>query len=233
MSIKTIVGMIVAVELDAVIRKYGEKLVKIPHRAFDIHSIDEPDRRLIIVNSGAGEIASAAAAQLLISEFHADMIVNFGVVGGLTPEMKVAKLCVVESVVHYDFDASDFRGCPKCQYSGYDSIYIPTDERLLSEAVRVNPMLKRVVCASGDKFIGSNEAKRALHTEFNADICEMEAAGIVLTANRNGVPCLLIKAVSDAMDGGAEEFAREIDRCALICLDTLDTVIKSLFSAEG
>ena len=82
MSTKTTVGMIVAVELDAVIRKYGEKLVKIPHRAFDIHSIDEPDRRLIIVNSGAGEIASAAAAQLLISEFHADIIVNFGVVGG-------------------------------------------------------------------------------------------------------------------------------------------------------
>lgn len=233
MSAKPIVGMIVAVELDAVVRKYGERLVKIPHKAFDIRSVEEPGYTVVIINSGAGEIASAAAAQLLISGFNAGMIVNFGVAGGLTPEMKVAKLCAVESVVHYDFDASDFTGCKKCQYSGYGSIYIPTDKKLLSEAVGANPALKRVVCASGDKFIGSAEAKHALHTEFNADICEMEAAGIVLTANRNGIPCLLIKAVSDAMDGGAEEFSREMDRCALICLDTVDTVIKAIFPMKN
>ena len=39
--------------------------------------------------------------------------------------------------------------------------------------------------------------------EFNNRFrCEMEAAGIVLTSNRNRVPCLLIKIVSDSVSGG-------------------------------
>ncbi|MCI6093895.1 MAG: 5'-methylthioadenosine nucleosidase, partial [Clostridium sp.] len=74
------------------------------------------------------------------------------------------------------------------------------------------------------------DEKRSLHDEFNADICEMEAAGIALTCNRSSVPCLLIKAVSDAVEGGAEEFAREIDRCAELCLETLEGVVSGLLS---
>ena len=38
-----------------------------------------------------------------------------------------------------------------------------------------------VVCASGDKFIADSEQKIKVHEMFDADICEMEAAGIVLT----------------------------------------------------
>ena len=50
------------------------------------------------------------------------------------------------------------------------------------------------------------EDKRALHETYGAHICEMEAAGIVLTCDRAGVPCLLLKIVSDGITGGAEEF---------------------------
>lgn len=101
---------------------------------------------------------------------------------------------------------------------------------MLNAAVRLEPSLKRVICASGDRFIASADEKRSLHDEFNADICEMEAAGIALTCNRSSVPCLLIKAVSDAVEGGAEEFAREIDRCAELCLETLEGVVSGLLS---
>ena len=48
--------------------------------------------------------------QFLISKFDVDLIVNFGVVGGLTPEMELAKTCIVESVIHYDFDTSEADG---------------------------------------------------------------------------------------------------------------------------
>lgn len=226
------VGMIVAVEIAAAESRYGSKLKKLDCRGFDVRCVRGEKYDLYIVNCGAGEIAAAAAAQLLISTFNVDMIMNFGVVGGLTPEMKVAKLCVVEKVVHYDFDTSQFSPFVKAQYAGYPSPYIPTDEKLLAAALTAEPELKRVICASGDKFIASAENKRSLHEEYSADICEMEAAGIVLTCNRNNIPCLLIKAVSDAIDGGAEEFSREIDRCALICLETMDRVVSLLFSEQ-
>ena len=221
------IGMVVAVEIDAVINKYEGALEDVPAKGFQVkkHAAEKYD--LYVVNSGAGEIAAASAAQYLISAIGVDMIVNFGVVGGLTPEMTVAKLAVVTNVVHYDYDISEYLGYPKAQYAAYDSVYIPTTASLCEAAMRVEPTLKPVICASGDKFIGEAERKWSLHEEFNADICEMEAAGVVLTANRSGVPCLLIKAVSDSMGGGAEEFAKEFERAAAICLETVDRVISS------
>ena len=56
----------------------------------------------------------------------------------------------------------------------------------------------------------------------------MEAAGVVLTCNRAGVPCLVVKTVSDGITGGAEEFAREISCSAEICLAITDEIIRSL-----
>lgn len=56
----------------------------------------------------------------------------------------------------------------------------------------------------------------------------MEAAGIVLTSNRNRIPCLLIKAVSDGIQGGAEEFRQELENSARICLKIVDQVIKNI-----
>ena len=220
------IGMIVAVEIGAVLKKYEGMLSEVPARGFETKRLLTDDYEMFIVNCGAGEIAAASAAQYLISEYAVDMIVNFGVVGGLTEEMTVAKLAVVTDVVHYDYDVSEYIGYRKAQYANYPSVYIPADRGLLEAALAAEPSLKPVICASGDKFIGDPTKKQQLHSEYNADICEMEAAGVVLTANRNGVPCLLIKAVSDSMGGGAEEFAREFERCAAICLDTVDKVIR-------
>ena len=56
----------------------------------------------------------------------------------------------------------------------------------------------------------------------------MEAAGITLTCNRCGVPCLLLKTVSDGITGGAEEFLSEVDRSADICLDIADKIMNNL-----
>lgn len=222
------VGMIVAVEIDAVLNKYGKKLEKVEAKGFDVMKLTLENYEMIIVKSGAGEIAASAAAQYLISVHNVDMIVNFGVVGGLTDEMSVARLTVVESVVHYDFDVSDwFNAVEPARYMNYPSKFIPTDKALLEAALKAEPSLKPVVCASADKFIGKPERKRELHELYGADICEMESAGIVLTCDRCGVPCLLIKAVSDSIHGGAEEFEREVGRCAEICLETLEKVIAS------
>ena len=49
---------------------------------------------------GPGEIAAASGTQFLISEYHVDIVMNFGVVGGLTEEMSKTKVCIVEKVVH-------------------------------------------------------------------------------------------------------------------------------------
>lgn len=222
------IGVVVAVEVDAVLSKYGEPKETLRKCGYTVHTYENEAFVMYVLDSGAGEIAAAAGTQFLISEFGVDMILNFGAVGALTKEMATAELCVVEKVIHYDFDTTDWNGLPRGQYPDQPSAYVPTDGELLNRAVEIYPALIKVVCASADKFVDAAEAKKELHETYGADICEMEAAGIVLTCLRNKVPCLLIKAVSDSLTGGAKEFMTELRRVSEICFDVVDKIIRSL-----
>ena len=222
------IGMLVAVEMDAVLRRYGtaERVEK--RHGFEIHVYNMGAYALYVIRSGAGEIAAAAAAQMLIDRYEVEMIVNFGVVGGLTEEMAQTRTCVVERVVHYDFDTSSYDKCLPGQYMGYPDEFLRPSPALVARAVAVCPELKRVTCASGDKFVEGREAKSALHARWNADICEMEAAAVVLTCDRSGVPCLLIKTVSDGLTQGGEDFGTALGHTSALCLEVADRIIREL-----
>lgn len=222
------IGLLVAVEMGAVLERYGAPQEKRELFGFELLRYDGDAYSIYAVRAGAGEIAAAAATELLIAVCGVDLVVNFGVVGGLTPEMALARTVVVERVVHYDFDTSEVDWAEPGRYPEYPTPYLPATPELVEKALAVAPELKKVTCASADKFVGRAEAKRALHEKWGADICEMESAGVVLTCNRAKTPCLLIKTVSDAIEGGAEEFSREIARAAALCLDIADRIIRGL-----
>lgn len=99
---------------------------------------------------------------------------------------------------------------------------------MIAVAKSVFPNLKEVVCASGDKFIADAQQKGFLKDTFGAEICEMESAGIILTAKRNNVPALFIKAVSDTLFGGAEEYHIQRDKTADVCFAIVDELILKL-----
>ena len=77
--------------------------------------------------------------------------------------MALARTVVVESVVHYDFDTSAWDGCEVGRYAAYPTPRIPTTPALVDRACALFPELRRVVCASADKFVAGAEAKKALH----------------------------------------------------------------------
>lgn len=227
------IGLLVAVELKALKRKYGEPYKTDSYVGYEVLRYRMDGWECYAVHTGAGEIAAAAGTQLLISVYHVDMILNFGVVGALTEEMTHHRICVVKEVVHYDFDTSVADGCEVGRYLEYPTIYIPTTESLWQDAVKQNINLKPVVCASADKFIETAEKKQELHRIFKADICEMEAAGIVLTCNRNRVPCLLIKMVADGLEGGLEEFKKEFHTSSDICLEVMTGVVHDFVEQQN
>lgn len=224
------IGMIVAVaqEVGAMLEKMGKPIKTEVIIGYEVRVYEVNGHSLYVTQSGAGEISAASSTQLLISKYGCEMIVNFGVCGGLTDEMAVTRTAVVEKVVHYDFDTSEFDNCEVGRYMEYPDVYIPATKSLVEKACEVEPSLMKVTCASADKFVGDPDRKRELSASFGAQICEMEAAGILLTANRNGVPALLIKAVSDSVSGGADEFSKLISEAAYICVSTLLKIIKSI-----
>ena len=228
MSKKRRIGMLVAVETDSVFARYGTPGKTETRGGFDVFLYENEAYTLYVVHSGIGEIAAAAATELLIDAFGVETVVNFGVVGGLTEEMALTKTCVVTRVVHYDFDLSGIDSVQPGQYPGYEDIYLPADPALVEKARRICPDLKPVTCASADKFVGTSEAKASLHQRYGADICEMESAAVLLTCRRCGIPCLMIKAVSDGLTGGGEEYYEALEKSASLCLDVTDRIIRGI-----
>lgn len=222
------IGMIVAVEIEAALSEFGVPIEELKFSGYTVYKYKLGNDNLFVIHSGAGEILAAMTTQFLISKFNVDLIVNFGVVGGLTNEMKLARTCIVESVIHYDFDTSEADGTEIGSYLAYPTAYIPTTVNLVNKALEIEPTLKKVICASADKFVGSEEKKSELHNMYKADICEMEAAGIVLTCNKNNIPCLLIKTVSDSITGGANEFKKCINESAKICIEITRRILNSI-----
>lgn len=174
--------------------------------------------RIYLLCSGYGEIAAAAATQYLIDEYRVDCIINYGAVGGLCEDYSAQKVGFVKKIVHYGFDLSA-GGYPVGRYPNQESLFIfPKEEALSRESLGG---LLEFTCASADKFVGPGEPKRELRKEFWADICEMESAGIVITCNRNHVPCSFIKAVSDGVDEGGEAFEQNVTSAAKVCVEVI------------
>lgn len=203
------IGIIIAMDKETVgIKRIASEVEKLTQSAlYDVYRARYEDKMLYIVKSGIGEIAAAAATQYLIAAYSPDVILNFGVCGKLNPELKMLQTVAVKSIVHYQFDLSFIDNVPVGYYAEYGSVNIPVAEHMLNVALSVDGSLKTVVCASGDKFIGEKGDRQRLFKDFNADICEMESAGVLLTCNRNNTPCLIIKTISDDDTMSYEEFS--------------------------
>ena len=219
------IGMVIAVEIDSVMRKYSDSLVKEEVKGFDVYSIDFGDKIMYVAYSGAGEIRAAACTQMLISLFGGDLVVNFGVVGALRDEIKLLNTCVVDKIVHYDMDTSAVDNCVVGRYLEYDDIYLKTTKQYVEIAIKHNPNLRTVTCASGDKFIVDAKKKRELADLFDSDICDMESAGIILVCDQNKVPNLFIKTISDSIQGGSTEFREYMEKAADTCIDMINSII--------
>ncbi len=202
------IGMLIAIqkEIDAFMAEYEGKYSKEAVSGFDVYKVDNGKNQVFAIHSGAGQVFAAAATMLLIDRFEVEMIINYGIVGALREGLSGMDTCVVDRIVHYCFDTSLIDNCEVGRHLEYDSIFIPTDKKLLETALELDENLKVVTCASGEKFIDDVEERLALGRDFESDICEMEAAAIQLIADRNDVPCLFLKAVSDSLYGGADEY---------------------------
>jgi len=223
------IGLLLAIEADAVFSyypKYEEMECPCGYRLYHVVK-DTGD--IYILQVGMGEIAASAGTQYLITRFQVDAVCNFGVVGGLSESMSTSKICIVDRVVHYKYDCSEFMPLKIGQVADHDSVYLPTTPSLVEKAQAILPELPRVICCSGDKFVGTAEEKASIRERFAGDICDMESAGIVLTCEANNTPCLLLKAVSDSLSGGAGEFYENLLSAAYDCLVIADRVFSKIF----
>lgn len=162
----------------------------------------------VVVQCGVGKVNAAMCAQILCTAYGVTHLVNTGIAGSLCADLDIADLLVSRDAMYHDFDCVHF-GYPYGKVPGMDTVAFPADETLMAYAFQaaetVNPGHTKIGrVASGDQFVADKEKKAFIIEKTQALCTEMEGAAIAQTACRNGVPFVILRAISDKADDSAE-----------------------------
>ena len=163
---------------------------------------------VVVVQSGIGKVNAGICTQILADVYHADAVINTGIAGSLRAEINIGDIVLSTDALQHDMEATAF-GYPVGQIPRMDTLAFPADEGLIACAEecckRVNPDIStfrgRVV--SGDQFVADQEKKAWLSETFGGFCTEMEGAAVGQAAYLNGIPFLVIRAISDKADNSA------------------------------
>ncbi|WP_254434157.1 5'-methylthioadenosine/adenosylhomocysteine nucleosidase [Halobacillus sp. Marseille-Q1614] len=162
---------------------------------------------IVLVQSGIGKVNATVAAQMLISDFGADLLINSGVAGGIHPDLGLGDIVVSTETVHHDMDETA-KGYKPGQIPYMDVRFFKADEELADLALEGTKGLPDYVdvfegrIATGDQFIASEEKTEWIYDTFDAYVVEMEGAAVGQTAYLNQIPYVVIRSASD--DAGEE-----------------------------
>ena len=161
----------------------------------------------VVVKCGVGTVNAALCVQVLCSCFGVTHIVNTGIAGSLCAQLDIGDMVISKDALYHDFDCCIF-GYPAGKVPGMPEQF-EADGQLsalaLEAAEAVNPGHNRIGrIASGDQFICSQAQKDKIISVTGALCTEMEGAGIAHAAYRNGIPFVILRAISDKADNSAE-----------------------------
>ncbi|NML17642.1 5'-methylthioadenosine/adenosylhomocysteine nucleosidase [Azohydromonas caseinilytica] len=185
---------------------------------------------VVLVRSLIGKVAAATTAAVLLEHFGVESLLFTGVAGGLGADVRIGDIVVAGDLLQHDMDASPI--FPRFEVPLYGTDRFTADAALsarlhaaceevltaieagrceeLSRAqledcgVRHAPRVHRGLILSGDRFVSSAAEARALQADHPAALAvEMEGAALAQVAHDFGVPCAVMRTISDRADDSA------------------------------
>lgn len=213
------------VEID-ILKQHMTDCTEIRHSGTNFYAGQLEGVPVVVAVCGVGKVNAALCAQILCDWFQVTHIINTGIAGSLSVSQDIGDLVVSWDVIHHDFDCTAF-GYQRCQIPKLPWSFMANDLLLYyaqMAAQEVHPGHVRTGrVASGDQFISDKHSKEAVLKRTGALCVEMEGAAIAQAAYRNGVPFVIIRAISDKADESAgvdypsfESLAA--DRCARVVI---------------
>lgn len=178
-------------------------------------------RDIALCVCGVGKVNAALGAQLLISKFDAEMLLNFGVSGGLNASTKLCEVYQISAATQFDFDLAQLNGTKIGTLNEYTESYL---------SLNLLPLpLEQRKLGTADRFNDSAADYELLTKELNADIRDMEGGAIVQAAYAASLPVYSIKAISDVAGSGSttEQYLVNKDKA----LANLKKALPSIFEA--
>lgn len=160
----------------------------------------------VVVQCGVGKVNAALCVQILCDCFEVTHIVNTGVAGSLCAELDIGDLVVSKDAMYHDFTCYALNtqyvvgkvpGLPVHSFEADDSLI----SLAYDAAQQIHPGHVRIGrIASGDQFVAEKKQKQQIIADTKALCTEMEGTAIAHAAWRNGVPFVVIRAISDKAD---------------------------------
>lgn len=170
---------------------------------------------------------------MIIDKYDIDFVVNVGSAGALNDELNIGDIVIGKESVQHDFDITVF-GHKKGYITDLgvgtkaDSKLIEKCEKTITSVLN-NTNNKCVIgmVASGDQFCTDLEIKKEITKEFNADCVEMEGAAIAQVCNLDKVPCVIIRSISDKVNGSNhEDFETYLEKASRNCAKFIKELLK-------
>lgn len=165
-------------------------------------------REAVLAVCGPGKINAALCAQSMIQHFHPEWVLNLGVAGAGEEDVSIGDMVIATAAVQHDCDTSPI-GDPVGLVSKINLVELPCDAALRADLVRAAAALPDVkvhegIIATGDQFINKGEVRQRIHALFHAKAVEMEGGAVAHACYMHGVPCGVLRSISDQADGHSD-----------------------------
>ncbi|KAB5606246.1 5'-methylthioadenosine/S-adenosylhomocysteine nucleosidase [Bifidobacterium jacchi] len=162
---------------------------------------------------GMGLVNAAATTQRLIDAYAPDAVIFSGIAGNLNRELHINDVVLGGTLRYLDTDMRLVgQWAPGSEDKPVEEFH--SDDRLLAlaDAALGEMGITHItgIIASGNYFVDDPRKVEQVIRETGADAVEMEGAAVAHVAARNGVPALVIRALSDNADTDYEVF-KEFD----------------------
>jgi len=182
-------------------------------------------RRAVVARMSAGKVNAAMIATLAIEHFHPHEIIVTGIAGGLSPDLRPGDLVIAAKTVQHDMirhhdSGVEHRGARNPITGRRNPAFLEPPAELVELARRAAAQLEFIpiggdeattasrrkvrvvtgIVATGDAFVESDEKRKELRDLLQADAVEMEGAAVAQVGHVFGVPCLVIRCLSDLAD---------------------------------
>ena len=175
-------------------------------------------KEVVIVKCGIGKMASGIVTTLLIEHFNPQMIINSGIAGGYSKDLKPLDIICVTNVGCYDIDMR-MDGTVYGAFSNEDRI-IQLNEKILN---KLNYNVIYGTMMSSDYF-ASNRTKLDIifnthYKDIKVDAVDMESYSVAYLCKKYNKRCVIIRAISDVVGMASqidsyESFASKAAKCA-------------------
>ena len=173
-------------EVDQLCAKLENVTVE-PYGGVDYHKGTLAGKQVVVCCAGMGKANAAATTQVLITKFGAEKIIFSGIAGNMTSKIGIGDVVIGKTVLYHDAQLDMI-----CQNPPFLKEYTG-DPELVGKI------------ATGDLFVGDSETKAAIEAKCAPDCVEMEGAAVSQIAAKNGVPCVILRAMSDNADEDGHE----------------------------